>query len=408
MTSICIVAQTVYDADPRVRRKAEALIDAGYTVDVLALRPIDGKKCYSIKGVNVRTISLGKKRRSLTRYFFEYAMFFLWVFARMNLQILRGRYAVIDVNTLPDFLVFAPILAKWLGTKIILDMHEITPEFYMSKFGIVEDSLTVRVLKWVEKISFGFADRVITINEPIEDLLISRGLSRAKSIVVMNVADETLFRDTSTRSVPLVDGNQGKFVMMYHGTLTSLYGLDIAIEGFAIVHKEMPGAEFWILGSGREKDELRQLAEKRGLGGKVKLQGQVPLLDVRSWLSQCDVGILPIRKDIFLDFAFSNKLPEFIILGKAVIVSRLKTIKYYFSEDSLAYTEPNSPSDLGRQMLRLYRNPQLRTQLSLNARKEYTPIRWEIMKLRYLALIEDLILCKGHPAEGSALKFSTK
>ena len=122
MTSICIVAQTVYDADPRVRRKAEALIDAGYTVDVLALRPIDGKKCYSIKGVNVRTISLGKKRRSLTRYFFEYAMFFLWVFARMNLQILRGRYAVIDVNTLPDFLVFAPILAKWLGTKIILDM----------------------------------------------------------------------------------------------------------------------------------------------------------------------------------------------------------------------------------------------------------------------------------------------
>ena len=35
MKSICIVAQTVYDADPRVRRKAEALIDAGYTVDVL-------------------------------------------------------------------------------------------------------------------------------------------------------------------------------------------------------------------------------------------------------------------------------------------------------------------------------------------------------------------------------------
>ena len=107
--------------------------------------------------------------------------------------------------------------------------------------------------------------------------------------------------------------------MIYHGTLTSLYGLDIAIEGFAMVHKEMPGAEFWILGSGGEKDELRQLAEKRGLGGKVKCQGQVPLLDVRSWLSQCDVGILPIRKDIFLDFAFSNKLPEFIILGKAVI-----------------------------------------------------------------------------------------
>jgi hypothetical protein len=41
----------------------------------------------------------------------------------------KKRYAVIDVSNLPDFLVFAGLHAKWKGAKIVLDMHEITPEF---------------------------------------------------------------------------------------------------------------------------------------------------------------------------------------------------------------------------------------------------------------------------------------
>src|SRR5438552_16660110 len=68
MTSICIVVQSMYDFDPRVRRKAEALVAAGYHVDVLALRSPDGQKRYTLNGVNVQTISLGKKRGSLARY----------------------------------------------------------------------------------------------------------------------------------------------------------------------------------------------------------------------------------------------------------------------------------------------------------------------------------------------------
>jgi hypothetical protein len=129
MKSICLLVQNVYDFDPRVRRKAEALAAAGYVVDVLALRPPDGRTTYTLNGVNVHTIALGKKRGSLVQYFFEYAAFFAWAFVRVPLQMRRRHYAVVDVNTLPDFLVFAPILARWMGAKIVLDMHEITPEF---------------------------------------------------------------------------------------------------------------------------------------------------------------------------------------------------------------------------------------------------------------------------------------
>src|SRR5437899_8400391 len=145
MKSVCILLQNYYEFDVRVRRKAEALVAAGYSVDVLSLRSSHTEKTYTLNGVNVDTISLGKKRGSLARYVFEYVAFFLWAFVRVSLQMRWKRYAFIDVNTLPDFLVFAAVAAKWKGAKLILHMHEITPEFYISKYGIAENSWSVRL-----------------------------------------------------------------------------------------------------------------------------------------------------------------------------------------------------------------------------------------------------------------------
>jgi glycosyltransferase involved in cell wall biosynthesis len=169
---------------------------------------------------------------------------------------------------------------------------------------------------------------------------------------------------------------------VYHGTLTRIYGLDIAIEAFAIAHEEMPGAELWILGSGPEQGALAALARERGVMSGVKLIGQVPAAEIPGWLSRCDAGILPIRRDVFLEFAFPNKLPEFIIAGKPVLMSRLRAIRHYFSEDAVAFCEPNSPADLAEQMKRLYRDYGLRESLVRKAREEYAPIRWDVMKER--------------------------
>jgi glycosyltransferase involved in cell wall biosynthesis len=385
--SVCLLVQSVYDFDPRVRRKAEALVAAGYAVDVFALCPPDGRKTYTLDGVNVYTVSLGKKRGSLVRYVFEYAAFFAWAFVRVPLQMRRRHYAVVDVNTLPDFLVFAPVVARWMGAKIVLDMHEITPEFYMSKYGMSRNSWVVRLLTYLERVSFKFADQVVTINEPIQELLIERGLRRSKSAVVMNAADESRFRQGPGSTDALVTSSTGKFVMIYHGTLTPIYGLDIAIDAFALIHKEMPGAEIWILGSGTEERSLTDIARRLGLASKVRLAGQVPASDIPAWLSKADVGLLPIRQDVFLDFAFPNKLPEFVIAGKPVLVSRLKAIRHYFTEDALAFFAPNDPTDLAKQMLRLYQDRLLRERLVVNAKSEYAPICWHLMKQRYLELI---------------------
>jgi glycosyltransferase involved in cell wall biosynthesis len=401
MKSICILAQSLYEYDARVKRKAEALVAAGYTVDVLTLRTTPTRKRFVLNGVNVYTVSLGKKRGSLARYLFEYAAFFVWAFVRSALLACRKRYVLVDVNTLPDFLIFAPVIAKCLGAKLVLDMHEITPEFYRSKYGIGENSWLVRLLKSLERISFSFADHVITINEPIQDLLVSRGLPRRKSTILMNAADESRFAGSIASVVPVPGGDAAAFAMMYHGTLTRIYGLDIAIEAFALAEKDMPGAEIWMIGLGQEEAALRALAQQRGVASKVKVMGPVPSTEVPSWLRRCDVGLLPMRRDALLDFAFPNKLSEFIVTGRPVLVSRLKTMRHYFSEGALAYFNPHDTVDLARQMVRLYRDRALRARLAVKAREEYAPLRWDVMKQRYLELVDAL----ANPAHRPARSF---
>ena len=398
MKAVCMLVQNHYDMDIRVRRKAEALVAEGYEVDVLALQsPFSKSKNYNLSGVNVETVSLGKKRGSLIRYTFEYAAFFIWAFIKLSTRMSRRQYAIVDVNNLPDFLIFAGAYAKWRGAKLVLDMHEITPEFYISKYGVKQDSLLISFLKWVERMSFDFADSVITINEPLTQLLVSRGLPTGKTTEIMNSVDESLF-DTVSESPSIANASEARpeFVMMYHGTLTHLYGLDIAVQALGLAQEEMPGAQFWILGDGPERPDLEALAAKVGLANKVRFVGKVRPEDVPQWLKVCDLGVLATRRDVFLDFSFSNKLSEYIVLGKPVICSRLKAIRHYFSEDALAYFEPGDAKALANQMVRLYQDSQLRVSLANKALIEYKPIRWEVMKARYLQLIASLTVCESN------------
>jgi len=397
MKSVCILLQNSYEIDLRVRRKAEALVSAGYHVDVLALRSSYSKaRNYSLRGVNVYTLSLGRKRGSLARYAVEYLTFFLWALCKLSSLMEKRHYVVVDVNNLPDFLVFAGAYAKWRGARIVFDMHEIAPEFYASKYSARENSIPVRVLRYLERMSLNFADRVVTINEPIQNLLVNRGLPKWKSTIIMNSVDEALFTPwlDASASAP-VSLSPPDFVMMYHGTLTHLYGLDIALEAFGMVHHQMRGAQFWILGEGPAKASLERQAGQLGLSSKVKFLGAVLPDEIPRWLKQCDTGVLATRQDAFLDLSFSGKLSEYIIMKKAVICARLKTIRHYFSEEALAFFEPNNPSDLAQQMLRMAADTNLRIRLAEQARREYVPIRWEVMKDRYLNLIEEVT---GHRA----------
>ena len=98
---------------------------------------------------------------------------------------------------------------------------------------------------------------------------------------------------------------------------------------------------------------------------KVRLVGQVASTEIPAWLESSATSAFcrPAATSSSILRSPTN-CRNIIVMGKTVIVSRLKAIRQYFSEDALAYFEPNNPADLSQQMVRIYRDPQLRARLA--------------------------------------------
>src|ERR1019366_7076165 len=102
-------------------------------------------------------------------------------------------YQLVHVHSVPDFLVFAALIPKLCGVPVILDIHDILPEFYSSKFNAPPESLTFKLLLLIERASAGFADHVIIANHLWHERLLSRSVRAAKCTPIRNYPDPQRF-----------------------------------------------------------------------------------------------------------------------------------------------------------------------------------------------------------------------
>jgi glycosyltransferase involved in cell wall biosynthesis len=382
-----MVAYARYLPDARIRREAEALAQQGVKVDCLSLKEQGQPRLDVVNGVNIYRLPLSKYRgNSTTKYVAAYALFCILAFLAVSKFYFRRRYDVIQFHTLPDFVIFAGIIPKFCGAKLLLDMHEIMPEFYMSKFGVGSSHPLIRVLFLLEKISVRFADAVIVINEPIKRLIVERCKSKSDITVVMNCADERLF--CSGCRPNLKDSNN--LSLLYHGTLTPLYGLEIAVRAVARLKAQIPNLKFRIFGNEEEAGDLKKLAAELGVCQNVIFTGWVPREELPQIISEADIGILPTIRDEFIDLSFSNKLAEYVCMKTPVVATRLKSTLEYFTEDDISYFESGDVDGLASRIYELYANPRKRLLQAEKAFQRYQKIQWPVMKKRYIELIDSL------------------
>ena len=70
-----------------------------------------------------------------------------------------------------------------------------------------------------------------------------------------------------------------------------------------------------------------------------------------------DIGVIGNRRTAAGDLMLPVKMLEYICLDIPVVVPRLKTIEHYFSDDMVAYYEPEDVESLANAIYRLYREP---------------------------------------------------
>src|SRR5512143_3999871 len=105
--SVAMVTHSYYEEDPRVRREADALAAAGRQVDVFALRRLHDPDDEVIAGVRVRRLGVQRHQGAgLRTYLVEYLAFLVRATFALTRAHPRRHYGLVQVHTLPDFLVF--------------------------------------------------------------------------------------------------------------------------------------------------------------------------------------------------------------------------------------------------------------------------------------------------------------
>lgn len=383
---ICILRHSKFPPDATVMKELNALVEAGHEVDVICLRHAGqaAVEPYKKTGRFIR-IPVQHKRGGLIRYTWEYVTSFLIMSVLVGVLHLRRRYDCIQVNTMPDFLVFAAFLPRLFGAKVLLHLHEPTPELWMTKFGFSNKHPLFRIQAWLEQRAIRYADRVVTVSESLRRRYGERGADLERIEVLTNVCDEVYDQQPPSRPPA-----SGRFRLITHGLIEERYGHDLVVRAVKGLEAAIPAIEYQIPGEGEFAPVVETLIRDLRLSQRIHLRGWMPFPDLMELIRESDIGIIAMRRSPYSELVDTCKMYEYMALRKPVIVSRLPTVEDHFDDNCVMYFRPGDHEDLARCIRELYENPEKGRQLAENAHARYQHMKWNVAKNRYLGLLESL------------------
>ncbi len=369
---VCMIAYTNYSIDGRVRLEAESLVNWGHEVILLVGKEGATPRTYSVRGVKVKELGVriyGDKGQF--HYLLSYLSFLALAFVACTRLFIQSRVDLVHVHNMPDVLIFAGLIPRLFGRKLILDVHDTVPETYVAKFGITSH-LVFSLLRFEERICFGLAHKLICVNRVQRDLLIERGVRREKTAIVVTMQK---FR---SRTPATNHHNQPQaFRMVNHGTVTRRLGIDLIVQATAKLVHVIPGFELHLFGEGDDLDNVLSLIQTLGLSKHVHFHGVVPWETLPEELKTMDVGIVGNRANAATELMLPAKLIDYVVLGIPAIVPKLEAIQYYFSPDMASFFEPENVDSIVAATLKLYRDKACRDRQAQRAKAFLDKYSWD-------------------------------
>ncbi len=389
MARICVIRQGSFPLDPRVKREVDALVMAGHEVDILCRAEPDEPRTERNGLVTVRRLPVKRCDGGGLCYLVSYITFLLIAAVVVAALHVRRRYHLVQVNTIPDALVFAAAVPRLLGARVLLDLHECMPEFFATKFKTGMEHPGVWLLARLEQASIRFADYAMTCTEQMRQAFVMRGADEARIGVIHNGSDEALF---NPERYPRTGRDRNRFVLISHGMIDERYGLDTIIRAVGLLKGEIPGLRLDIYGDGPYREDLRSLAERLNVEREVYFSpGIVPWEELIRAIAAADVGVVAMKRDAFRDLTLCNKMYDFIAMRKPVISSHTRSVEEYYGESCFLLFSSGNERELAQAIWELYENPGLGEQLMRETARVNEPYRWPHQGQLYLRIVESLL-----------------
>jgi glycosyltransferase involved in cell wall biosynthesis len=352
---LIIVENLPVPFDRRVWQESLALVGAGAEVSVICPKGKGYEANYQIlEGVNVYRHSLPSEGCSAGGYLHEYASaLFHQTRLAWRVYFKHGFDAIHGCNP-PDLIFLVALPFKLLGKKFVFDHHDINPELYEAKFG--KRGFFWRLLVLFERLTFFFADIVVSTNESYRKIAIERGGKRADRVFVVRSGPDL----RRVRIMPVEPSwKRGRaYLVGFVGVIGEQEGIDLLLASVKHLVRDLGRCDiqFVLVGDGPNRKRMEALSIEMGLSDFVTFLGRAPDEQLFSVLSTADVCVNPDRVNPMNNLSTMNKILEYMAMKKPIVQYDVLEGAVSAGASSL-YARANDPVDFAEKIVQLLDDP---------------------------------------------------
>lgn len=393
-THVLIIVQNLpVPLDRRVWLECQALVDAGYEISVICPKGPSDPARSMIDGVHIYKYRPAPEAKGLPGFVVEFVYSWLRT-AWLSTRVWRRRpFQVIQACNPPDTYWLLARIWKLRGVSFVFDQHDLNPELFLSRFG---DPVTLRQrgelggLRWLERMTYLTADRVISTNESYLEKAVTRGGHGLRTVTVVRSGPDT------RRMRPIVPSRatrgDAQFLLVYLGIMGPQDGVHLVLEVMReLVHQRgRTDVRAALLGFGDCLEELRRQCSEFGLEEWVTFTGRADQAMIAEHLSAADVGLCPDPKTPLNDISTMNKTMEYMAYALPSVSFDLIETRVS-GGDSVLYVESGDVDAFADAVERLLDDPGLRVEMGMRARRRVVQeLDWRPQATKYVAVFDDL------------------
>lgn len=350
-----VTKRTFHLLDEMARRHETTVVSLGSRQDEERIRARLGERCRKVRFVDgrlprwvnlLKRIGLALRRRSLLRM-------------SHTEELQRALDEVFREERFDLVFLSAPVLSHYArpaDLPCVTDTHNVEYEmfhrFYQQARGPLARAYwrdQYRMLRREELEACGQGDALLTTSERDMETF-RQDLPRQRITVVPNGVDLEYFAPSAAEPDP--------YSMVFCGLMNyspNLQGITYFLDRvFPIISREVPQARITVVGSGPSKALLRRASDRVTITGYVK--------DVRPWVTRGQVYVVPL----LVGGGTRLKALEAMAMKKPIVTTGVgcEGIDLRHEESALFADEPEA---FAREVIRLFRSPDLRTRLAERA-----------------------------------------
>jgi glycosyltransferase involved in cell wall biosynthesis len=326
---IGIVVDNELNNDIRVLREIRLLKEQGFEIFVLCFGFVTTYKD-PVEQIHITRINIPKKVKDILFFMFNAIPLYEWFWAaKIKKFIIQNDVEYLHVHDLyMSRAAYKGIRKTNLKIPLILDLHENYPytvRTYNWTKGFLR-RLVSRPDEWEkkEKKYIEYADRIIVLSSEYKDLLLRRypDLPEHLFTVLPNVPD--LSQLPLQKIIPVESPFKQDFpVILYYGVIAERRGVFDSIEVFMNLVKENYKINFLFIGPVDKKDKTHflKLINQELLAGKIYYIPWIVSNELPSYLHITEICIAPFHKNPQHESGVANKIYEYMLGGKPLIVS---------------------------------------------------------------------------------------